>query len=78
MEQAVWDAVIPFHRNHFQKRVYICPSRNRQQNIIAVFTAIKNIRIIKIKIHDLNLWVVLPEVIPKLIYIMAPVPVYQK
>ena len=78
MKQSIWNAVIPFHRNDLQKRVYVCPSRNCQQNIIAVFTAIENVHIIKIKIHNMNLWVVPPKIIPELIYIMAPFPVYQK
>ena len=58
--------------------MHIGPSWNRHQNIIAILATVKNIYIIKIKINNMNLGMVLPQIVPKLIHITAPPPVHEE
>ena len=69
--------MIPIHRNDLEQRMNVVPDLNRQQNIIAVFTPIENLHVVEIEIHNVNLGVILPEIIPKLVHIAAPIPVHQ-
>lgn len=77
MENAIRNAVIPFHWDYIQKRMDSCPTGNSQQNVIGVLTAIEHIHVVKVEIYDMDLRMVLPEVISELIHIMAPSPVHQ-
>ena len=77
MQQSIRNAVIPFYWNHFEQRVYIFPSLNGHQNIIAVFAAIECLHAVKVKIDNMNLTVILPNLIPQLIHIMAPASVHK-
>ena len=64
MENAVGNAVIPLHRNDLQKRMDSCPTGNSQQNVIGVLAAVEHVHAVKIKIHNVNLRVVLPQIVP--------------
>ena len=55
----------------------IVPCLDCHQHVITVFTTVKHIYAVKVKIHNLNLAVILPNIIPKHIHIVAPVPVHQ-
>ena len=77
MENAIGNAVISFHWDYLQKRMDSCPTGNSQQNVIGVLTAVEHVHAVKIKIHNVNLRMVLPEVIPELIDIVAPAAVHQ-
>lgn len=57
--------------------MHIVPCLNCHQHIITVSGAVKHIHTVKVKIHDLDLIMILPDVIPKHIHIMTPVPVHQ-
>lgn len=76
VKQAIWNTIIPFYGNYFQKRVNICPARNSQQHIISIFSAVKNIHIVKIKIYNMNLIMILPKFISQLVYIITPIPAH--
>lgn len=77
MQNSIRDAVIPLYGNDFQKRVYISPSGYRDENVIRVLTAVKYIHIVKIKIDNIDLRMVLPEVVAELINIMTPSAVHK-
>ena len=77
MENAIGNAIIPFHWDYLQKRMDSCPTGDRQQNVIGVLAAVEHIHVVKVEIYDMDLRMVLPEVIPELIHIMAPAPVHQ-
>lgn len=53
------------------------PCLDCHQDIIAVFAPVKGFHTVKVKVHDLNLGMVLPDFIPEHIHIMAPVPLHQ-
>ena len=77
MENAIGNAIIPFHWDYLQKRMDSCPAWNRQQHIVGVLAAVEHIHVVKVEIYDMDLRMVLPEVISELIHIMAPSPVHQ-
>ena len=56
----------------------IRPAGNRQQHIVGVLAAVEHVHAVKIKIHNVNLRVVLPQIVPKLIDIVAPAAVHQQ
>ena len=57
--------------------MYIHTCLCRHQNIIAIFTTVKDIYIIKINIHNIDFIMVILDIIPEFIYIMTPSPVHQ-
>ena len=77
MQQAIGNRVFPFYGYHLKQRMDVIPYLNRHQHIIAVFTAVKYIHTVKIKIHDLDLTVILPDIVPKSVHVMAPVTMHQ-
>lgn len=73
MKESVWNRKAPIHRHDLQKRMYILPLLYCHQQIIIIFTFIKYICVIKVKIHYPDLRVILPQLIPQKIHMMAPV-----
>ena len=58
--------------------MHTCPAGNGEQHIVGALAAIKNIHAVNIKIHNLNLRVVLPEIVPQPIHIMTPATMHQQ
>ena len=77
MEDAVGNAVLPFHGYDLQQRMDIGPAGDGQQHIVGVFAAIEHIHAVKIEVHNMDLGMVLPQIVPQLIHIVAPAPVHQ-
>ena len=77
MEKAIRNRVIPLHRQNLKQGMDVLPFRNSHQNAVVVFTLVKYFRIIEIKIYDLYLRMILPQLIPQKIHIMTPVTFYQ-
>lgn len=78
MEDPVGDAVFPFDGNDFQKRVDIGPTGDRQQHVVGILTAVEHVHTVKLEIHNVNLRVVLPQIVPKLIDVVAPAAMHQQ
>lgn len=72
MEQTIRDGIFPIHRQNFQQRVNILPLLDSHQHAIIIFTLVKNTHIVEIKIHDLDLRMIFPKIIPQQVYIAAP------
>lgn len=54
------------------------PISDSQQNVIGVLTAVEHIHVVKVEIYDMDLRMVLPQIVPKLIDIVAPATVHQQ
>ena len=68
--------MFPFYGDDLQQRMDIRPLPDGNHHIIGILTAVKYLHIIKVKVHNMDLAVVLPDVIPEPVNIMAPVPAY--
>lgn len=77
MQQSIMECCDSILLESLEQRVYIFPSLNGHQNIIAVFAAIECLHAVKVKIDNMNLTVILPNLIPQLIHIMAPASVHK-
>ena len=53
-------------------------SGDRQQHVVGVLTAVEHVHTVKFKIHNVYLRVVLPQIVPELIDIVAPAAVHQQ
>lgn len=72
VEDSVWNAVVPLHRNHLQQRMDVRPPRDGQQHIVGVLASIEDVHAVEIEFHDVDLGMMLPKVVPQCIHIMAP------
>ena len=77
MEQAIGDGVAPIHREDLQKRVDILPFGHRHQHTVIIFALVESVDIVKIKVYDLDLRVIFPQIVPQQVHIMAPFPSHQ-
>ena len=57
--------------------MYARPAGNGQQHVVGAFAAVEHVHAVKIKIYYVNLRVMLPQVVPQLIHIVAPAAVHQ-
>lgn len=71
-------AMLPCNRNDLQQRMRIRTAGNRRQHIVCILAAIKHVHAIKIKIHNMYLRMMLPEVVPQLVNIMAPAAMHEQ
>ena len=77
MEQAERYGISPIHRQNLEQWVDISPIFHCHEDTVIILALVKCRYIIKIEIHNLDLWVVLPNVIPEQIYVMAPIPAHE-
>ena len=62
MEQAKRNGITPVHWQDLEQRMDISPVFNGHQNTIIVFTLVKYINIIKVKIYYVYLRMIFPQV----------------
>lgn len=72
VEQAKRYGVTPVHRQDFEQRMDIVPALHRHQNTAPVHAVVEDAGVVKVEVHDLNLGVIFPDVIPQEVHIMAP------
>lgn len=77
MQKSKRNRISPVHRKDFQQRMHISPVLHCHQYTIIVLTLIERSHIIKIKIHNMYLGMIFPQIIPQKIHIMAPVPAHE-
>ena len=77
MEQPEGNRVVPIHRQNLQQRVNPRPLGHRHHQHIVVLAAVEGLQIVKGEIHNLNLQVISPEVVPQLVGVFAPVALHQ-
>lgn len=77
MKQPKGNRITPVNREDLQKRVNIPPVFYRHQHTIVVFALIKGVYIVKIEIHDMDLGMVFPDIVPQKVHIAAPFPAHE-
>ena len=77
MQQPEGDGVAPVHRQDLEQRMDIAPVLHRHQHAVVVFALVESIHAVKIKVHDLDLGMVFPQIVPQQVHIVAPVPAHQ-
>lgn len=78
MQQAKGNGVAPLHRDGFQQGVDVLPILDSHHNVFRVLALVEHVDAEKIKVNDLDLRMILPEVVPKLVQVVVPAPADQE
>ena len=74
MEQAERNGIVPVHWDSFKQRVDVLPVVDGHEDVIGVFALIEDVDAEKVKVHNVNLRVIPPQLVPHLIQLVVPAP----
>ena len=77
MKEAKGDGVVPVHWEDFQQGMDIPPVFDGHEHTVVVFALVEGPYIVEIKIRNMDLGMVFPQVVPEEVYIVAPVPAHE-
>ena len=74
MENAEGNGIAPVHWDGFEQRVDVLPVVDGHENVIGVLALIEDVDAEKVKIHNVDLRMIPPKLVPHLIQIVVPTP----
>src|SRR5699024_8935656 len=65
VQQPEGDGVAPVHRQDLEQGVDVAPVLHRHQHAVVVFALVEGVHAVEIKVHDLDLGMVFPQIVPQ-------------
>ena len=74
VEQAVRDGVAPAHREGLEQGVNLPPVVDGHEDVLRILALVEHVDVEHLKIHDMDLGMVPPKLVPHLVQIVVPAP----
>ena len=71
MQKTVRNTVFPLNGNNFHQWMNICPPWYCKQNIVCIFTSVEYAHTVKIKVNNMYLRMILPNIVTQTVNIIA-------
>ena len=78
VEQAVRDGVAPVHRDGLEQGMDLPPVVNGHEDVLGVLALVEHVDVEHLKVHNADLGVIPPQLVPHLVQIPVPAPMDQK